>query len=265
MAYEPPVNFDSVEVALEFIKTELQSKIEANNLRLLEIEKVTASSDLLKAQYEALHTRAEELNTDVANLEAKRETIKQEVREHTKKTTERLEKERSDFEAVRIKRRNELITIENDLNTRSQTLDQLQASLTAQESDLKNREASLNEALSALADSNRQVMNTQVRLDKENSELMTEKHRLEALDTTLSQRESTIADSNAQSEKRQKQVEDLVILSEERMSKIETIAKNQDIREVTLNNREASLKELDKLLTAKKIQLDDRQATEATH
>ena len=54
-------------------------------------------------------------------------------------------------------------------------------------------------------------------------------------------------------------------ISEDKMKRIEKVAQNQKEREEQLNLREASLRELDKELNKRKVQLDDRQATIASH
>lgn len=265
MPYYGNVKFDSVQAALEYVQAELQKTVDQNNAIILDIEKTTASTELLKTQHDTLLAKTQYLSAEVTQLEKKRETIKREVKDHVAKTTARLEKERSDFENVRIKERNRLVTLESDLNTREQTLDQRELAQNESDKDLKGREDAIGLKIAQVATEEQQILKREAEVNAKDIELSKKALELNTRESDIANRELQIENRNTQSDQRQQQVEDIVKLAEERMAKIETIGKQQEQRDSLLNTREAKLKELDKILTAKKIQLDDRSATDATH
>src|SRR3990167_1740874 len=256
--YYGNVNFASVEKALEFVQEELQKRVDQNNGIILDIEKTTAQVELLHDQEAKLSEACQVLTKEVTELEKKRENIKQEVKDYAAKTTARLEKERSDFESVRIKERNRLVTLESDLNAREQAQDQRELAQNESNKELKAREDEIGLKISQIATEEQQIIKREAEVNAKDLELSQKAQNLNSRDTELSNREAQIDNRNAQSDKRQQQVEDIVKLSEERMAKIEAVDKNQAQRETSLNTREASLRELDKVLAAKKIHLDDK-------
>src|SRR3990167_421616 len=149
--YYGNVNFASVEAALEYVQEELQKRVDQNNAILLDIEKTTAQVELLHDQEGKLSEACQALTKEVTELEKKRENIKQEVKDYAAKTTARLEKERSDFENVRIKERNRLVTLESDLNTRGQALDQRELAQNEADKAKKEREDAIGFKISQIA------------------------------------------------------------------------------------------------------------------
>lgn len=283
MSYEPPVNFDSIEGALDYLKTELQGRVDKNNDMVLSSEKQWAQAELLSKQESDLREKVSELTRSITALESKREDIKHELKEYAKKTTDRLDKERADFEAVRIKKREELVKVENDLDTREEQLNQLQLSLKAQESGLEERQKQLEEIGQSVIGQQNGFDRQQAAIDKAKSdhadqvskdtadtakqkqELEQEKLVLRNELANLEKKKAHLKDSEDEADTYHKQARDVLLSAESRMSKIEAIDKQQKERENRLNLREASLMELDKTLTAKKIQLEDRQATMQSH
>lgn len=265
MSYQATVRFTSIEEALKFINDGINDTIDKNNSILLDIEKTSSQIELLHNQESKLADRCQELTNEIASLEKKHETIKQEVRDHVDKTTKRLEKERSDFEDVRIKERNRLVSLEDSLNTREQSLDQREIAQMAQDSDLKEREDGIKAHVEKLSNIDQQLIKRETEANAKDIELSKKAKELSDREFDIERREIVIKQLNEQSDKRQKQVEDIVKLAEERMAKIEAISKQQEERSNMLNNREAKLKEINKALDIRKIQLDDRASTQATH
>ncbi len=279
MAYATPVNFDSIEGALEYLKTELQSKVDAHNKMEMNAEEDKARAELLAKQEADLRSKCTELSQSITSLEQKRETIRQEVREHSKKTTDRLDKERADFEAVRIKRREELVAKESELNDRADQLDKREITLKEREGVLDDRQTALQEASELISAQQNSFTNQQVAIDKAkseheakmaqdkadlqktNDELVEKAQFIEAQVAGLEKKRADFKNDNDEIDKARKRAQELVLMAQERMNKIERGELALKERENRLNLRGNSLKELDKALTAKRIQLEDRQAT----
>lgn len=279
MNYAVPVNFDSIESALSYVKSELQLKVDQNNEMVLKAENNTAQVELLQAQEITLRDNCNELTQKIVVLEGKRETIKTELKEYTQKTTDRLDKERAEFETVRIKRRDELEKIENDLNTRQETLEQLESRLVSREKELDERQLQLEVASQGIISRESEFVKIQQDIDQikvaNEEQLAAEKKELSKRSADLDQREFIVRDSevgiekkkkaiaveSSESEEYYKQASELVLVARSRMNKIEAVDKQLKQREERLNLREKTLQDLDKTLTTRKIQLDDRTMT----
>lgn len=283
MNYQAPVSYDSIEGALEFLKTELQAKVDVNNKMALDSEEASTRIELLAQQEADLRQKCLELSQKLTNLEQKRESIRQELREFSQKTTDRLEKERAEFEAVRLKRREELIARESELNTRIEQLDRLELSLKEREGSLEDRHKALQEASELIAAQQDSFTTQQIAIDKakteqevkvaqdthdidqKNTELVEKAEFIEAQVVELDKKRADFKTDNDEIDIARKQAQELVLLSQDKLHKIEVIEATLKERENRLNFRENTLKELDKTLTAKKIQLDDREATMRSH
>jgi len=263
--YQSNTGFTGIDQAVKFVKEELQKGIDKNNELVLDIEKIQEKSTLLHDQEAILNTRCQDLAGEVAQLEQKRETIKAEVKEYAEKTTTRLEKERSDFESVRIKERSRLVSWEDSLNIQKEELDQREIAQSESDKGLKEREGSVDANIERINLTDQQIAKREAEISTKTTELSNKDQELKTKEADLSNREELINNRDDQSTKHQKQVEDLVRLSEQRMAKIETVDKQQELREVSLNTKEAGLIKLGRVLDIQKIQLDDRSATQATH
>jgi uncharacterized protein (DUF3084 family) len=263
MYYGTP-DFTGIDAAIKYINDTLQQNINKNNDITLDIEQTGGEIELLKAQKAKLKQTSEDLLQEVSKLEAKRTQIKQEVRDHTEKTTARLEKERADFETVRIKERNRLITLEDELNKRFAELEQSEIRVQKQTQEVYHREEVVRSAGEQLATKEQDILKQSVDLDNKKTELLALKQYIKVEQQDVENAKNALETLKIQSDKRQKQVEDLVKLSEERMIKIETIDKQQSERANMLNIRESKLREFEKQLNIQKIRLDDRSSTIAS-
>lgn len=277
--YYSNITFDSVDKALEFVRVELQKIVEQHNKMVLESEQHTSQIELLSEQETKLRENCNELTQIITTLEGKSETIKRELKEYTKKTTDRLDKERADFELVRAKKRDELINIENSLNIRQEAITQEELRLKGRESDLNDRQTQLEEANQLIIskendftkqqqdidrlklDNDEQIERERQELGKKADELSQREFVVRDSEVSIDKKKITIDDNYAKSEKHYEKAQELVLLSEDRMNKIELIDKQLKQREQSLNAKEAALKELNKTLESRKIQLDDRSMT----
>lgn len=276
-------DFQSIDEALGFLKTELQEKLKEKVKLDTTVSETTDRVELLARQEEKLRNTCLELTRSITDLEQKRETIRGELRDYTKSTTDRLEKERAAFEATRTKRREELISREADLNTRQEQLDRLEASLKEREGLLADRQAALQEA-SELISSQQNTFNAQqVAIDKAkseheskiakdrqdieqiNAELVEKAEFIEAQLAGLDKKRADFKTDNDEIDKARKQAQELVLLSQDRLHKIEEFETALKARENRLNLKESDLNELNKSLEIKRIQLEDRIATQKTY
>ena len=260
MYYGTP-DFTGIDAAIKYINDTLQQNIEKNNSITLDIEQTSGQIELLKTQEAKLKQSSEDLLQDVTRLENKRTQIKQEVKDYTEKTTARLEKERADFEAVRIKERSRLLTLEDELNKCIAELEQSEVRVQKQTQEVYHREEVARSTSEQLATKEQDILKQTVDLKKQETELLQLKQSITIKEVELSDSKKSLETLKIQSDKRQKQVEDLVKLSEERMVKIETIDKQQSERVNMLNIRESKLREFEKQLNIQKIRLDDRSST----
>lgn len=281
--YATAVTFDSIESALEFVKTELQTIVDKHNDLELTHEQKVAQAKLLATQETDLRAKCGELSKIITDLESKRETIKVEVRNHAKKTTDRLEKERAEFETTRIKRREELVKTENELNTRQAALDQAKGRLSSRSDELDTREQQLSERELAIEtqqagftdqlqtiDAAKKTHDDKVAADKVTFDGISEELNQRALivqsqEADVAKKKTALGVQEEQTERYHAQARKLVLSAENRMTRIEAIDKQLKTREERLNTREATLRELDKVLTSRKIQLDDREQTQNSH
>jgi hypothetical protein len=277
--YAAPVNFDTIGSALEFIKTELQSNIDKNNARALEYSKAEKRLDLIQVQIDDMNMKAQDLIKYTSKLESKGETARQELRDHTAKVTERLEKERSEFEKVRAKYREEQDEREKKLDTWRAQLEQVELHLNARETALNEREKQLSQSADTLTEESKKLSVRGVELEKYHEELRkklkSEQSLIQQTIEDVSKREQyvksreddldykagLIRDKDAQSEKYRDETLNMMSMAENQVRKMEGIDKRQKDREERLNLKEATLLELDKSIARRKIQLDDRAST----
>lgn len=283
MNYAAPVNFDSIAAALDFIKSELQSKVDQNNKMVLEDEKSGQKLRLLQEQIDQLNAKAQDLTAHIVKLESKRETVKQELKDYSTKITERLERERADFEAVRMKRREELEAREKLLEDHSTELDQVELRLSSRDNSLDDRENQLKEAGDALSAARKELLAQQQVFEDSKTTLLQEVALnnaeiqkeieaatqkallLDAQQSELDKKKHTIDDKLSDTEKYRDEALNFMALAENKLKAVERAAKTQADRENQLNLRQVSLIELEKSLTKRKIQLDDREATIKSH
>lgn len=283
MNYAAPVNFDSIAAALDFIKSELQSKVDQNNKMVLEDEKSGQKLRLLQEQIDQLNAKAQDLTAHIVKLESKRETVKQELKDYSTKITERLERERTDFEAVRMKRREELEAREKLLEDHSTELDQVELRLSSRDNSLDDRENQLKEAGDALSAARKELLAQQQVFEDSKTTLLQEVALnnaeiqkeieaatqkallLDAQQSELDKKKHTIDDKLSDTEKYRDEALNFMALAENKLKAVERAAKTQADRENQLNLRQVSLIELEKSLTKRKIQLDDREATIKSH
>ncbi len=273
--YVAPVTFESVKLALEYIQGELQSKVDAHNASVLTLEQYTDKIELLENQYATLKAKSEDLLADNARIEAKLHQAKQELKDYTEKTTKRLEKERSDFEEVRVKRRTELESKEKELNDRSQGLDQRESGLTARETDIERREAVATDVESSfsdvqsklevreheieakIADHTKKVAEDTTSIEKMRTEV---EESIATQEAALQVKQETTESSLREIEGYKERAAKFMLLAEEKLKSVEKVAEGQKGREERLNLRQANLIAMDKVLSTRKIQLDDREA-----
>lgn len=260
--FEAPANFDTIEGALQFIKNELQAKIDHNNQTSLVVEKTAVQTELLVAQEKELRAQCDHLTKTITELEQKREIVRQEVREHAKKTTNRLEKERVEFETVRTKRREELESLQQELEHHKIMLNQRESDLLAREQGLADDKLELESHYKAVADHQNTFDQQQLAIDKAKIE---QSRKIEQDEANIAKKLAGIEDQEQQATIYQKKAQELVLASSQKMTTIERIDAQLKEREIRLNLREAALRELDKVLTGRRIQLDDRTMTLASH
>lgn len=280
MSYEQSENFDSIESAFEFITSELRNNIDNNRVAILESEKNAQKAQLLQEQIDGLTIQANGLIKNIAGLEGKQEVVKRELREHVDKVTKRLEKERADFEEVRIKRRTELEEREKLIDNREQGLDQRESKLELRETDIIEREKVLNETENSFAMTRGVLVSRERELEEEktahtnrvaseNKIIAQSKMDLEAL---IAAKESNISKKLTETDRTLREAEDykdnatkMMVLAENKLKSIEKIAENQKSREEQLNLKQSNLIAMEKALSTRKIQLDDREAVIKSH
>ena len=241
---------------------------------------LTARKDLLQDQVTELSEKSLDLSKNLTNLQQKAEQAKAEVKEHSQKITSRLEKERSDFEIVRAKRRTELEEYDNVLKNESARLDSVDSQLLTRTQQLNDREKSLSAISDALVVKEQQLNGRErsiedervnnlkdltVRKDSLLEEIRNLESKVQIIAEQIIKKQEFLVSQDKESEEYRQQAMSLTAISEDKMKRIEKVAQNQKEREEQLNLREASLRELDKELNKRKVQLDDRQATIASH
>lgn len=265
MKYQPAPEQADVLALLERMTAIMTSNVERNNATLLDIDRATASLKLLKEQVDQLTADS---NTLFANNEALRDKISKartEMREYTEKTTARLERERQEFETVRIKERNKLIDTVRELDTRKAELDELAATLSEQEAALKIKEIQVNETLATF--NNRTIeLDDRAKAIEQADQALSEREKVcHAIELQQDRREASLKLVDEQTTVRQAEVEKIVGLASERLSRVEQVEKSQAATKEEMTRKALALDAWSKKLTKQEAQLNDRTATMATH